>query len=147
MGNRINAAIEAFCRTVPGRYRLYDHLGQVVYLSCLRHLDLMLGNSSSGLVEAPSFRLPVVNVGNRQMGRVRAANVIDTGYSSDTMVAGIERALSLEFRRSLESMENPYDVFGDGKTSFKIKEKLKEIQVPPQLLKKRFHDLALETSR
>jgi UDP-N-acetylglucosamine 2-epimerase (non-hydrolysing)/GDP/UDP-N,N'-diacetylbacillosamine 2-epimerase (hydrolysing) len=107
----------------------------------------MLGNSSSGLVEAPSFHLPVVNVGNRQMGRVRAANVIDTGYSSDAMVASIERALSLEFRRSLESMENPYDVFGDGKTSFKIKEKLKEIQVPPQLLKKRFHDLALETSR
>ena len=146
MGSRINAAIEAFCQTVPQRYRLYDHLGQVVYLSCLRHLDLMIGNSSSGLVEAPSFHLPVVNVGNRQMGRVRAANVIDTDYASDAIAAGIEKGLSSEFRLSLENMENPYDVSHDGKTSFRIKEKLKEIQVTPDLLKKPFHDFIQETS-
>ncbi len=144
MGSRINAAVAAFCRTDPRRYRLYDHLGQVVYLSCLRHLDLMIGNSSSGLVEAPSFRLPVVNIGNRQMGRARATNIIDTSYDVEAMVAGIERAISPAFRRSLENMENPYDVFRDGKTSFRIKEKLKEIRITPELLKKPFHDLIQE---
>ncbi|WP_455389353.1 UDP-N-acetylglucosamine 2-epimerase [Petrachloros mirabilis] len=146
MGSRINTAIETFCRRAPQRYRLYDHLGQVAYLSCLRHLDLMIGNSSSGLVEAPSFGLPVVNVGNRQMGRARAANVIDTDYAPDAIVAGIERGLSPEFRQSVEHAENPYDIFRDGKTSFRIKEKLKDNQVTPDLLKKRFHDLMEETT-
>jgi UDP-N-acetylglucosamine 2-epimerase (non-hydrolysing)/GDP/UDP-N,N'-diacetylbacillosamine 2-epimerase (hydrolysing) len=141
-GSRINAAIDAFCRRAPQRYRLHDHLGQVVYLSCLRHLALMVGNSSSGLVEAPSFRLPVVNVGNRQMGRIRAKNVIDAHCSSAAIVAAIEQASSSEFRRSLEGMVNPYDISGDGKASWRIKEKLKETGVGPDLLKKRFHDLA-----
>jgi UDP-hydrolysing UDP-N-acetyl-D-glucosamine 2-epimerase len=145
-GSRINAAIEAFTCTAPQRYRLYEHLGSQVYFSCLQHLDLMIGNSSSGLVEAPSFRLPVVNVGNRQKGRLHAQNVIETDYRTGAIVGGIQRALSSEFRRSLENMENPYDVFHDGKASLRIKEKLKEIHVPADLLKKRFHDLALETA-
>ncbi len=147
MGSRVNAAIEKFTRDAPQRYRLYDHLGPLVYFSCLKQLDLMIGNSSSGFVEAPSFGLPVVNVGNRQLGRLHAKNVIDTDYGSDAIVAGIERARSSEFRRSLERMENPYDVFQDGKTSSRIKEKLKEIQVSAELLKKRFHDLAPEAGQ
>lgn len=144
MGGRINAAIATFARNAPKQYRIHDHLGPLVYLSCLRQLDLMIGNSSSGLVEAPSFRLPVVNVGNRQMGRIHAMNVIDTDYGADAILAGIEQARSPEFRHSLERMENPYDVFQDGKTSLRIKETLKEIRVSAELLKKRFHDLAPE---
>ncbi len=147
MGSRINAAIERFTSDAPQRYRLYDHLGPLVYFSCLKQLDLMIGNSSSGFVEAPSFGLPVVNVGNRQLGRLHAKNVIDTDYGSDAIVAGIERARSSEFRRSLERMENPYDVFQDGKTSSRIKETLKEIQVSAELLKKRFHDFAPEAGQ
>jgi UDP-N-acetylglucosamine 2-epimerase (non-hydrolysing)/GDP/UDP-N,N'-diacetylbacillosamine 2-epimerase (hydrolysing) len=146
-GSRINAAIEAFCSGAPQRYRLYDHLGQVAYLSCLQHLAIMIGNSSSGLVEAPSFRMPVVNIGNRQQGRVRASNVIDTDYARDAIVAAIRRALAPEFRRSLADMVNPHDIFRDGRTSWRIKEKLKEVHLTPDLLKKRFHDLAPQTSR
>jgi len=146
-GGRINAAIEAFTRSAPDRYRLLDHLGSTLYFGCLQHLDLMIGNSSSGLVEAPSFHLPVVNIGNRQLGRLRARNVIDSGYAVDAIVAAIERALSPEFHRCLESMDNPYDVFHDGKTSFRIKEKLKEIRAPRDLLMKNFHDLPLESGR
>lgn len=141
MGSRINAAIEHFCNSDARRYRLFDHLGQVVYLSCLRHLTIMIGNSSSGLVEAPSFRLPVVNIGNRQMGRLRADNVIDVGYGADSIGAAIGKALSPEFRSSLEGMQNPYDIFRDGKTSWRIKEKVKEIRLSPELLVKQFHDI------
>ncbi len=142
MGSRINTAIDAFARAAPQRYRLYDHLGSAAYFSCLRHLDVMVGNSSSGLVEAPSFQLPVVNIGNRQLGRIRARNVIDADCHVDAIVAGIARARSPEFRRSLEGMENPYDVGRDGKASLRIKQKLMEIRVPADLLKKKFHDLA-----
>jgi UDP-hydrolysing UDP-N-acetyl-D-glucosamine 2-epimerase len=141
MGSRINAAIETFAHAAPQRYRLYDHLGSAVYFGCLQHLAAMVGNSSSGLVEAPSFHLPVVNVGDRQLGRIRAQNVIDVDCDADAILAGIEQAQSSGFRRSLEGMTNPYDVFHDGNTALRIKEKLKEIRTPADLLKKRFHDL------
>jgi UDP-hydrolysing UDP-N-acetyl-D-glucosamine 2-epimerase len=139
-GSRINAAAEAFCRAAPARRRMHDHLGQVAYLSCLRHLDVMIGNSSSGLVEAPSFRMPVVNVGNRQQGRLRAANVIDTGYGCEEILAGIRQALSREFRPSLDGMTSPYDVHGDGRTSARIKDVLKRVVLDGDMLKKVFND-------
>ncbi len=72
-GRLINDIIADFCRNRPDDYRLFDNLGQRVYLSCLSNFDMMIGNSSSGLIEAPSFRLPVVNVGDRQKGQNQGA--------------------------------------------------------------------------
>ncbi len=108
-GRLINERIAAFCREHPADYRLYDNLGQTVYLSCLRHLDLMIGNSSSGLIEAPSFRLPAVNIGDRQQGRIKAANVIDVGYSGcrDREPASGSRCSSLG-EEGCKGLENPY---------------------------------------
>jgi UDP-hydrolysing UDP-N-acetyl-D-glucosamine 2-epimerase len=145
-GSQINRVLEAFVESAPERYLLHTHLGQRRYMSCLRHVDLMIGNSSSGLIEAPSFKLPVVNIGNRQRGRVRAANVIDVGYSAAEIRHGIQLALSKEFRASLEGMRNPYDEYGDGRTSFRIKERLKSVGLSPELLMKPFRDLQIEIS-
>lgn len=142
-GRLINQRIAEFCRHRPADYRLYDDLGQEVYLSCLRHLDLMIGNSSSGLIEAPSFKLPAVDIGDRQRGRIKAANVIDVGYSVAEIASGIRQSLSTSWKEGLTNMENPYCGRGDGRVSFHIKEQLKRAEIGESLLKKRFYDLPL----
>ena len=143
-GRVINSRLAAFCNADPGRFRLYDNLGHTRYLSCLKNLDLMIGNSSSGLIEAPSFRLPVVNIGVRQKGRIRAANVIDVANGIAEIKDGILRALSSKFRKSLQGMENPYDRFADGMTSRRIKDTLKQIPSLKSLMKKEFRELNLK---
>ncbi|WP_210725914.1 UDP-N-acetylglucosamine 2-epimerase [Modicisalibacter radicis] len=136
-GRAINACLAEWCERHPHRARLHDSLGQRLYHSCLRHLDVMIGNSSSGLLEAPSFRLPVVNVGTRQQGRLAAANVITVDNRREGIRAGIEQALDATFRDSLSALKNPYDRFGDGSTSHRIKETLKTIPLG-HIMKKRF---------
>jgi UDP-N-acetylglucosamine 2-epimerase (non-hydrolysing)/GDP/UDP-N,N'-diacetylbacillosamine 2-epimerase (hydrolysing) len=140
-GARINARLRALCARHPGRFKWIPHLGHRRYLSCLRYCGLMIGNSSSGLTEAPSFRLPVVNIGDRQRGRVRAANVIDVPCSGAAILRGIRKACSPRFRTSLRSMRNPYDRFRDGRASERIKDVLKKVPLSDDLLKKSFHDL------
>lgn len=107
-------ALEAFAARQPARVRLFKSLGQRRYLSALREVDLMIGNSSSGIVEAPSFNLPVVNVGTRQAGRLRAPNVIDVEPSIEAILGGIRRAL--DYDRS-QPCANP---FGDGQAAGRI---------------------------
>jgi len=140
-GSIINKKIEAFCSLNPHTARFHHNLGQIPYLSCIKNLDLMIGNSSSGLIEAPSFRLPVVNIGNRQSGRIKAENVIDTGYSLSEIMRGIEKACSGSFKKGIKKMKNPYARFKDGKVSYRIKEKIKEIGLNQGLLMKKFHDI------
>ena len=140
-GARINAHLHRACTQNTERFKWMPHLGHLRYLSCLRHCTMMIGNSSSGLTEAPSFRLPVVNIGDRQRGRVRAANVIDVPCSRAGILRGINRAGSPKFRRSLRDMRNPYDRFHDGRASERIKNVLRDVALSDGLLKKRFHDL------
>ena len=141
-GIRINRYISEICAAHPERYKFFDNLGQDVYLGCLKHLDLMIGNSSSGLIEAPTLKIPVVNIGKRQDGRVKAGNVIDVDVSAEEILRGVEMALSEEFARRLGDVKNPYDLHGDGKTSFRIKEALKTVPLTEDVVRKRFHDLS-----
>ena len=90
---------------------IFVNLDAVTYWSLLGQVAAMVGNSSSGIMEAASFALPTVNVGIRQQGRERALNVIDAPAETSAILAAIERALSPEFRKSLSGMVNPY---GDG---------------------------------
>ncbi len=136
-GRAINVCLAEWCERHAHRARLYDSLGQRLYHSCLSHFDVMVGNSSSGLLEAPSFRLPVVNIGSRQQGRLAAANVISVDKRREDIRAGIEQALDTTFRDSLSTLTNPYDRFGDGSTSHRIKETLKTIPLG-HIMKKRF---------
>ena len=141
-GRQINTALEAFVSRDPARYKLFAHLGQERYFACLRHCAVMIGNSSSGIIEAPSFGLPVVNIGTRQDGRVRGRNVIDVGYDSEAISAGIERALDPQFRAGLEGVPNPYDPHGDRRASWRIKEILKQALAGGLRARKKFVDLA-----
>ncbi len=118
--------------------RLVDNLGTAGYFGLMRLAAAMVGNSSSGLIEAPSFELPVVNIGSRQAGRVRAANVIDTGYPRAEIVAGLQRALQPAFRAGLAGVVNPY---GDGNAADRIVARLKSTPLDQRLLLKTFQDL------
>lgn len=135
-GRVINQMIEAFVKDEPHAYA-FPSLGQRVYLGLLRIAGVMIGNSSSGIIEAPSFELPVVNIGDRQRGRVKAANVIDCGVEQQEISRALDQALSKEFRDSLKGLINPY---GTGQTSSQIVSTLKQIRLGEELLKKRFKD-------
>ncbi len=140
-GRAVNHALAEFCAGAPNRYRLFESLGAELYRSLMAHCSLMLGNSSSGLIEAPWFALPVVNIGERQRGRVRAANVIDCANRSEAIEAAIDQACSEEFRACLQSLENPYDVTKNGSASRRIKDVLKTVELSSTMMQKRFHDI------
>jgi len=102
---------------------------------------VMVGNSSSGLVEAPSFHLPVVNIGDRQQDRVRGANVLDVPCRHEEILKAIQKATSSTFRKSLYNRKNPYARYGDGRTSWRIKEILRTVLLDERMRKKKFFDL------
>ena len=129
--------IEEFARRHP-RCRLVKNLGEQRYVSLLRHADAMVGNSSSGLIEAPSFGLPVVNVGSRQRGRLRGANVIDVEPTREDILRGVEAALEPAFRAGLRGRANPY---GDGAAAARIVAVLRAVSLDARLLQKRFVDV------
>lgn len=137
-GRLIARLIEAFVARVPTAH-LVANLGTRGYYSLMSHAAAMVGNSSSGMIEAPSFGLPVVNVGTRQQGRLRARNVIDVGYHRQEILAGIRRALEPEFRTSLRGLSNPY---GNGQAAEIIVKTLKDVALDERLIRKRFVDVA-----
>jgi UDP-N-acetylglucosamine 2-epimerase (non-hydrolysing)/GDP/UDP-N,N'-diacetylbacillosamine 2-epimerase (hydrolysing) len=117
---------------------LFSSLGQLRYLSLLKNATIMVGNSSSGLIEAPSFELPVVNIGDRQKGRIRAANVIDVPTCDKNILeTAMDKAVSKEFRDSIQGLKNPY---GEGHTSEKIVEALRTVSLS-DISKKQFCEL------
>ncbi|MFH1562192.1 MAG: UDP-N-acetylglucosamine 2-epimerase [Nitrospirota bacterium] len=114
--------------------QIHPNLNHLVYLGLLRTASVLVGNSSSGIIEAPSFRLPVVNVGSRNVSREHAENVIFVDYNYDQILAGIKKALFDEkFREKVSNCTNPY---GDGKASERIVEVLSIIPIDKKLLKK-----------
>lgn len=136
-GRRVLALVRSFVGRQDNA-TLVASLGTRAYLSLLGRVGAMVGNSSSGIIEAASFALPVVNIGSRQQGRLRAANVIDVRPVRKEIAAAIERALSPGFRESLGDLSNPY---GDGHASERIVARLREVPLDERLLVKRFHDL------
>lgn len=132
--------IHEFIQT-HSRSAFVANLGAQGYFNLMRHSAVMVGNSSSGIIEALSFGLPVVNIGSRQRGRVRSANVVDVGYDAAEIVEAMERALSSEFRASFAGRPNPY---GDGHASERIVRVLRETDLGKELLMKRFYDLPTE---
>ena len=121
----------ALASTRP-RTHVFVNLDAVTYWSLLREADALAGNSSSGIMEAASFALPVVNVGMRQQGRERARNVIDAPADAAAIGAALQRALSPEFRESLAGMTNPY---GDGAAAKTIARVLVSVPLDGLLVK------------
>lgn len=135
-GRAVRAVIEQRAKAGDA-IQCAETLGTLVYFSVMAHAAAMVGNSSSGIVEAASFGLPVVNVGSRQDGRERPPNVIDVAASFDDIVRGIARAVSPEFHRSLAGMTNPY---GDGCAAERIVSRLASVDLTADLVQKRFVD-------
>lgn len=107
-GTVIQKALEAFKTTHPQQVFLTGTLGMSGYLSAMTHCQLMLGNSSSGILEASSFALPVVNIGERQSGRIQPGNVIQTNADTHAITQAISLALSDTFKQKITGMINPY---------------------------------------
>lgn len=97
-----------YCRKSNGRVRLYEHLGADNYYAAMSYARYMIGNSSSGLWEAPSFRLPVINIGSRQNGRIRSENVVDADLEVSSIQNAIKLVSSQAFRDNMKYVKNPY---------------------------------------
>lgn len=140
-GQLVNDRLAAAAAGRPDRFRFRTHLGRLLFFSCLRHCDLMLGNSSAGLIEAPSFGLPVVNVGDRQAGRIRAENVLEAPARRGDLLAAVARARDAAFRARCRAAVNPYAPGGDEPVGRAIKETLAAVSLAPEVLKKVFRPL------
>lgn len=136
-GRAIRKLIEAYVDAHDNAV-LVDNLGTQAYFSLMSIAAAMVGNSSSGIIEAPSFKLPVVNIGTRQDGRLRAANVIDVGYKREEILSGLRKAIKPGFRAGVKELTNPY---GNGNAAEKIVQRLKIVALDDTLVRKRFHDL------
>jgi len=137
-GRIINQMIDEYVQSNPERSCAFTSLGQRRYLSALKHVDAVVGNSSSGIVEAPSVPVPTVNLGDRQGGRIRAGSIIDCKEDAVDIRGAIRQALSPAFREKIHGVTSPY---GDGRSSPRIKEKLREVSLGEDILKKGFYDL------
>ena len=136
-GRIINKMLGTYCSLNESRAKLFSSLGQVRYLSAIQHVDVVIGNSSSGLLEVPFLQKPTVNIGNRQGGRLKASSVIDCEEDTEGIIQAIKTALSPEFGEIVHKNVSPY---GMGNASVSIKETLKHIQLDHILVKK-FYDL------
>ncbi len=137
-GRVIIDMIEAFLHERP-RARCVPHFGTQGYFSLMAQAAAMVGNSSSGIVEAASFKLPVVDIGTRQQGRLAPENVIHTGAGRDEILDGIRRATAPTFRDGLQALVNPY---GDGRAAGRMVDVLRAVELgTPRLIQKAFHDL------
>lgn len=119
---------------------VFESLGSIRYLSALKYADMAIGNSSSGLLEVPSFKIPTVNIGDRQRGRLKATSIIDCVPDEKAICDAINYAKSEQCREICKTVKNPY---GDGKTSAKIVEAIENMLGQKIDLKKKFYDITV----
>jgi GDP/UDP-N,N'-diacetylbacillosamine 2-epimerase (hydrolysing) len=136
-GRIINRLIDKFLVSNSHRAIAFESLGQLRYLSAIKHCQLVIGNSSSGLIEVPSFKKPTINIGERQRGRIQAESVISCEPTRRAIVDAIEFALSPSFQEKVMNVKNPY---GEGNPSEIIVQTI--LSTPLQgLIKKKFYNL------
>jgi len=136
-GRIIKKLIDLFTKKHADTTAVFPSLGQLNYLSTLQYVDGLVGNSSSGLAEAPTFKIGTINIGDRQKGRLKAKSIIDCKSKKKSITEAIGRLYSKEFQDELKTVQNPY---GDGNAIDKILDILTKQPVPKEL-KKEFIDL------
>jgi GDP/UDP-N,N'-diacetylbacillosamine 2-epimerase (hydrolysing) len=136
-GKIINQMIDRYVRKNQHKSICVASLGQVNYLSALQYVDFVIGNSSSGLLEAPSFKIGTINIGDRQTGRIKAKSVVDCIPNKKFIKRAIKKTYSSKFKSILTDVKNPY---GDGYASKKIIKILKKVKLQ-NILKKIFFDI------
>ena len=121
-GRKIINLIEEFVKENSGKAVVFTSLGQLKYLSIMQYVDAVVGNSSSGIIEAPSLKVPTINIGDRQKGRIRAKSIIDCKGTEEDIKRALVIIYDKNFRENLQNIDNPY---GDGNSASKIKNILK----------------------
>ncbi len=140
-GRSINRMLKEYAQCHENFF-LVDSLGMRRYLSALKNALFVIGNSSSGLMEAPSFHIPTINIGDRQRGRISGDTVISCKPERHAIEEAICKALDVSFREKVKGAENPY---GDGHTSEKIIKIMKDFFVNGRIdIKKKFFDIEFE---
>lgn len=137
-GRVIIEHINKYVQQHPQKAKAFTSLGSLRYLSVLRYVNAVVGNSSSGIIEVPQFGIPTVNIGDRQSGRIKGTTIIDTGTGTNSIYKGLQRALSPAFAKASKKAKHPY---GDGHTATAILRIIKKTGVPSNI-KKSFFDLA-----
>lgn len=136
-GRKLIEVLETYKNKYPDRVLLVQSLGQLRYLSLLKYCSAVIGNSSSGLIEAPTFNIPTVNIGNRQKGRITGETVIQCGESFEEIKQAVNKALTSEFTAICKRVNNPY---GDGDSSKKIVSTMLTFPLE-NIVEKSFYDL------
>ena len=136
-GRVIKRMIEDFVKINSTASISFSSMGSLNYLSTLQFVDGVVGNSSSGLAEVPTFKIGTVNIGDRQAGRMKAESVIDCNPDQKSITTAIKKLYSNRFQNKLKTVSNPY---GNGKATEKIMKILKKTKIPDHL-KKEFYDL------
>jgi len=136
-GRIIKQMINDFLSSQKTRSISFTSMGRLNYLSSLQFVDAVVGNSSSGLAEAPTFKIGTINIGDRQKGRLRSKSVIDCLPNQNSITKAIKKLYSKDFQEDLKMVKNPY---GDGNATEKIIKILKTSSIP-KVLKKEFYDL------
>ncbi len=134
----IQKILAAFCAKAPNKRKLAQSLGQRRYLSAVKEADAVIGNSSSGLIEAPALFTPTVNISDRQKGRLRSASVIDCGEDTEEITAAIHQVLDPAFRAFVAGQTPAYG--HSGTAAAQITDVLKSVDLA-RLSVKRFHDI------
>ena len=136
-GRIINNLIDNYVNSHSDKAIAFTSLGQLGYLSAMQHVDGVIGNSSSGLIEAPAFNIGTINIGDRQKGRIKAESVIDCLPTVISIKDALTKLYSTNFDKTLKSVKSPY---GEGETSEKILDVIKNFPYDG-LIKKKFYDL------
>lgn len=137
-GRIINKMIDEYMRKNKEKVVAFTSMGQIRYLSTMQYVDAVVGNSSSGIIEAPIFKVPTVNIGDRQKGRIQADTVINCKPIKNDIIVSLDKALSDDFKEKIRYAQNPY---GDGKVSAKIISVITECLSKNLDLKKEFYSI------
>ena len=137
-GRIINRMIDRYCAEHPERAKGFTSLGQFLYRSAMKHAAVVVGNSSSGIIEAPSFHVPTIDIGDRQKGRIATRSIIRCRPVEKEITEALDKALSNDFRETARRAQNPYEKLGTTQT---IKDVLVRFELK-NILKKSFYDLA-----
>ncbi len=138
-GRVINQMCEEYVKINSSKSICFESLGQLRYLSALQYVDAVVGNSSSGIAEAPSFGIGTINIGDRQKGRIKVSSIIDCEPTQESIRKAFQKLYSDEFQNNLSNIQNPY---GDGIVSKKILQTIKSTNFE-NILKKKFYDIGL----
>ena len=138
-GRKINKMIDEYVNKNKEKAIAFTNMGQLLYLSTMKYVDAVVGNSSSGIIEAPSFKIGTINIGDRQKGRIKADSVIDCKPNYTDIKQALNKIFSKEFKEKLKKVKNPY---GDGKSAERIVKILKTADLSN--IKKEFFDMLIK---